>query len=106
MLFAVIALEARAGRADKAVALRVGPGVPVAVAPQVRADIRPRASTIIVIGVGVAAERGGGDGARGANRAAYNSGSDISRPEAGTVALAAVAVPTRVVPAIIVPAIT
>lgn len=42
------------------------------------------------MGVGIAAERGGGNGARRADRAADDAGRDVTGPEAGIVAIPAV----------------
>ena len=82
---AVFALEPSAGLADEAVAR--GP-----------VRIVSAAIAVIVIGVGVAAERGRRNRARGADRAAYDVGCDISRPEAGVPAIVVPGVMPAVVP--------
>src|SRR6185437_15800627 len=82
---AVFALEPGAGLADEAVAR--GP-----------ARIVSAAIAVIVIGIGVAAERGRRNRARGADRAAYDAGCDISRPEAGVPAIVVPGVMPAVVP--------
>src|SRR5579863_5007545 len=84
---AVFALEPGAGLADEAVAL--GPALIVSAA-----------IAVIVIGVGIAAERGGRNGARGAERAADHASRDVTGPEPGIVTIPAVVVPT-VIPAVV-----
>ena len=91
---AVLALEPFAGLANEAVALGVAASVPAAVV----------IAAAVVIGVGIVAEGGCGDGAGGADRAAYDAGRGIARQEAGIVAAVVVpAVVPAIVPGVVVP---